>query len=373
MPGLAGMHAHLIVEGDLLPLLANGVTTILNMGEVSAPVLFWRNQIQLGERIGPTVYAGAWTRSGDATGPEGQKVRTPGRARSYIRQKKNQGYDFIKVWSVGANGFSPEVFAAIMEEAANQGYAVMGHARGTFISTRRALELGQVMVAHAEEYFWSHFNATHNTSLIQDAIDFTLNSGAYVTPSLMIDKTISLIQGNVEGGLAQLLAQPGNRFLDPNGEQRWRNQINTSNLSPPGSQPDQYVPTYNFIKSYTKAFSDAGVPLLLGSDMGYVGSIPGFTIHEEMQILSEIGLTPYQILETGTKNASEFITQYIPGASAFGIIEPGRQADLILLDANPLEDIANVKNRVGVMTRGHWFSETKLEQMLEELAQSYGN
>ena len=114
---------------------------------------------------------------------------------------------------------------------------------------------------------------------------------------------------------------------------------------------------------------DCGVKLLLGVDSGFRYLLPGFSIHDELRLRVEAGLTPYQALRMATVNAAEFLKRQ----EEMSIVAVGQRADLLLLQANPLEDVRNVSQRVGVMVGGRWFSETRLRETLEEIARSYGN
>jgi imidazolonepropionase-like amidohydrolase len=109
---------------------------------------------------------------------------------------------------------------------------------------------------------------------------------------------------------------------------------------------------------------EAGAGLLLGSDAPQVFNVPGFSLHHELEILVASGLTPFEALQTGTTNVADFL-----GLNT-GVIEPGRDADLVLLDASPLEDITNTRRVHGVMLRGDWISESDIESMLATIRQT---
>lgn len=117
----------------------------------------------------------------------------------------------------------------------------------------------------------------------------------------------------------------------------------------------------------TRALHEAGGRILLGTDTPNPFVVPGFSIHQELQNLVDCGMTPYEAIKTGTKNAAEFLGQ----KDLFGTVEEGKRADLILVEEDPLEDVANVAKRDGVMLRGQWFPEEKLQNMLDELVASY--
>ena len=107
--------------------------------------------------------------------------------------------------------------------------------------------------------------------------------------------------------------------------------------------------------------------ILLGSDAPQRFSVPGFSIHREMKRMADAGMKPYDILKSGTYN----VGLYLKEKDNFGTIEAGKRADLILLDANPLEDIGNIARRSGVMVRGRWLSAHEIQSRLDKIAASH--
>ncbi len=114
-----------------------------------------------------------------------------------------------------------------------------------------------------------------------------------------------------------------------------------------------------------KALYDGGVRILLGTDSPQIFSVPGFSIYREMKLYTEIGMKPYDVLAAGTKIVGEFLR------GDFGTIELGQRADLLLLEANPLEDVAHVSKRVGVMVNGEFITEDAIQERLKEIAAYY--
>jgi imidazolonepropionase-like amidohydrolase len=112
-------------------------------------------------------------------------------------------------------------------------------------------------------------------------------------------------------------------------------------------------------KGLILALRNAGAGLLLGSDSPQIFNVPGFALHHELQYMVQAGLTPYEALKAGTAGPAEYF-----GSDAFGTITPGKEADLLLLDANPLIDIANSRRIHGVMLRGRWLSREELDVLL---------
>ncbi len=117
-----------------------------------------------------------------------------------------------------------------------------------------------------------------------------------------------------------------------------------------------------------KALTDAGAPVLMGTDSPQLFMVPGYALHRELAIMAEAGLTPYQIYETGTRNVARYAAESLKQDGRFGTIAVGNRADLVLLDANPLESVANLTKRSGVMVRGRWLPAAEIERRQNEMA-----
>ena len=122
---------------------------------------------------------------------------------------------------------------------------------------------------------------------------------------------------------------------------------------------------YDIDRWVLRNLHNEGVLLLLGTDSGTggMGIIPGYSIHDELELLVENDFSPYEALATGTINAG-IVIERMTGESDFGTIEVGKRADLILVRGNPLEDVANIKDLHGVMAAGRWYSWEELAQMI---------
>jgi tetratricopeptide (TPR) repeat protein len=112
------------------------------------------------------------------------------------------------------------------------------------------------------------------------------------------------------------------------------------------------------------------VPMILGTDAMEVGTVPGFSVQQELANLVDAGLTPFEALQTATRNASDWFV-HPEGGGVFGTITLGERADLVLLDADPLTDIQNISKIRGVMVRGRWLPKPELQRMLEALPIAY--
>jgi len=123
------------------------------------------------------------------------------------------------------------------------------------------------------------------------------------------------------------------------------------------------------LMTLTKALHDAGVPLLIGTDMSVEGMVPAH-IHRDLELLVDAGLTPFQALEAGTKNAGISVAKMGRDGS-FGTVVVGQLGNLILLEKNPLENISNTRKRIGVMAHGKWFTQSELDRLVDEYMSTY--
>ncbi len=351
MPGLADLHVHLENDTDLPVYLAHGVTTILDMGAPSI-LLSWRDQLESKKLIGPHLLVSYFI---DGPGGQHNVVATESEARDAIKQASTRGYDYIKVY----NSLTTAQFHAIMEEANAAKIAVIGHGVRA-PGMREILQSGQVMIAHSEEFIYTFFNNTTNRSRIPSAVELMKNTGAYLLPNLSTFEIISLQWGK-PAVVDSLLTLPAARYLHPSLHKSWQSGRYTSRA---GSLNNRLI----FLRELTKAFADAEIPLLLGTDSpGIPGMFPGASIYNDLRNMVQAGLTPYQALSAGTRIAGQFVKQTKPGSPVFGVIRRGARADLILLNENPLLDVAAVKDLQGVMVSGTWHSSAYLQDLLNSL------
>ena len=122
-----------------------------------------------------------------------------------------------------------------------------------------------------------------------------------------------------------------------------------------------------FQRKLLKALQDAGVPLMAGTDASDVGPVAGFGIHDELQEYVNDGLTPFQALQTATVNPAKYFRR----SREFGTIEPGKRADMVLLEQNPLADISNTRKIAGVVVGGRWLDSVRLASMVNEVPAAY--
>lgn len=364
-PGLADMHNHVTSRDDLVLLLANGVTTMLNMGEATNSFAGrTRIAVNRGEVAGPQIFT-ALAIDGDPQYGH-LVIKTPADARAIVGIAKSNGYSFLKVYT----NVSAEAFAALAEEAKVQGIGVVGH-NVAAVGLAKQLAAGQAMVAHVEEFFYGFFpeppagdqQAPPPDARIADAIALVKAHGTFVTSDLFTYRAIAAQFGKPEVVKAYLAA-PEARYLSPGDRIDWARsgyQKKAVDLSRRVAFEGRFV----------KAMADAGVPLITGGDAPSIpGLVPGFALHGEIDAMLSAGLTPWQALSAATRTPGEFVAKTVPGAAKFGVVAPGYRADLLLVAENPLKKPATLRAPLGVMAGGRWYDRTALAAMLGGVAES---
>ena len=227
-------------------------------------------------------------------------------------------------------------------------------------------------IAHLDEFLYTYFNPQHddnNDHIVLDETKIpvvakeTAAAGVYVIPTLSTFATT--VQQATD--LDAFLKNPNLHYLPPWALEPFQPAMNRFKT---GATPEHNLrmqAELTFQRKLVKALSDAGVPLLAGTDAPDVGPMAGFGIHDELAELVHDGLTPFQVLQTATVNPA----RYFRPPSEFGSVAVGKRADLVLLQGNPLADISQTRSIVGVMVRGKWRSKEELSASLEKIAGAY--
>lgn len=367
LPGLADMHVHVGTRDELALLLANGITTALDMGEApNAMVGRTRAAVARGDVPGPRLFVALAVDGSPRYGH--LVVATPEAARWAVRLAKANGYDFIKVY----NNLSPEAFAALVAEGREVGLPVVGHTVES-LGLERQIAGGQVMVAHLEEFIYSFFrlpegadpNAAPADSEIPRAVDYLRRTGTVVTADLATYQTIAAQRGR-QGVVDAWLREPEARYLAPNDRIAWRN---SGYVRREGSLDARAA----FLARFVDALADAGIPLIAGTDAPTIpGLASGFALHRDLAALEAAGLSHYQVLATATRGPGAFIAATHPDAERFGTIAAGQRADLLLVATNPLDDLATLQRPLGVMAGGRWHDSAALQALLNGIVAKYG-
>jgi imidazolonepropionase-like amidohydrolase len=381
MPGLADMHVHFIrpaaagqfqpsassdyaQENQALALLyvANGVTTVRNMWGHPA-VSSFAKEVDAGHILGPHTYSTGPVTDGNPSFWQGARVvETREQAEEAVRSDKQAGYIAVKV----VDRLSKDAYQALVAAAHEQGMPVVGHVP-TAVGLSGAIAARQDSIEHLTG-FWE--------ALQPDDPEAQKKSPRELVQQADLKKLPALVQATKAADVwnCPTLAV-GNHIMRTDAV--WFQELS---LVPPGIverykkaytlNPDdpRFSPEARALNNaIVKALHDGGTHLLLGTDAVKPSVLPGFSLQEELEKFVATGMTPYEAIRAGTSDAAKFLHQ----ENEFGVVATGRRADLLLVEANPLEDVKNVSKRAGVMVNGDWLTEDELQQRLAALKASY--
>ena len=383
IPGLSDMHTHLLSDGaevhdsagpaEIGVMLANGITTARLM--IGTPEqLALRRAVAQGSVVGLQL----WVASPQLTGRASENalvVTTPEEARGAVMKAAEAGYDFVKITLF----ITKPVYDAIIDEAKRRSIRVVGHVEPV-VGLRAATSANQ-QIEHLDSFFeealadsaptresvtqagvfanrnWVSLDHVDNRKL-DSLAGAVARSGVFVGPTQNVFNTAFAIGES----RAQLEDRPDWRFWPPRMRQGYLNAH--TRYWDPARAPERtearrrrYVEVRN---RAVKAIQDSGGKLIAGSDTPEWFHMYGWGLHRELQALVKAGLTPMQALAAATVNPAAFF-----GASReWGTIEAGKRADLVLLTANPLDDIANTMKIDAVAVGGRWLARSELDALI---------
>jgi imidazolonepropionase-like amidohydrolase len=373
IPGLADMHVHTFDPRQLALFVTRGVTTVRILWGDPATIGA-RDAIKRGDRrLAPTIYTAGEIVDGDPPiWPGSIGVKTAAEATAVVERQHAAGYDYVKVYSL----LPADAYDAIVQTAGKLGMPVIGHVPYS-VGLGRALAAKQRSIEHLEGY--ARF-VERDDSPVRDAKDFKARAGSYKyadeakladaiartkaagtfnCPTLVVfDRIAHLDHPDVTRPELAYVSRAQIAMWDPKMDFRFRN-----------STSDDFAIMRGRVEwgqTVVKRLVDAGAPVLAGTDVGNPWLVPGYSLHAELVLLAGAKLTPQQVLATATTNPARFF-----GATDAGAIATNARADLVLLDGDPLADIANTQKIAGVMLRGRWLPETELAAERDNIAAIY--
>jgi imidazolonepropionase-like amidohydrolase len=359
VPGFWDMHVHLSwTTASALPvLIANGVTGVRDMGGRLDEIDAWRTKIAAGLLSGPRILR---------VGPilNGQSFNwlqlVPGNAdatRGAARVLKFVGVDFIKIH----RRLPRESYFALIDEAKRLGLQVVGHIPMT-VTPEEASDAGQATFEHTETLFEGTFTAGLQGAALPDAIRRFLSEGAarlferFVSNRTVVTPTMVAFRTDLENADRAAPTDPLRRYVARSLKEKEAQAAPVS-----AAELSELTATFAALRATVTQLHRSGVTLMTGSDIA-AARVPGFTLHGELALLVDAGLTPMQALQAATATPAAVIGK----TDDFGSVSLGRMADLVLLDADPLQDIHNTQRIAAVVFGGKVLRRADLDALLRE-------
>lgn len=386
LPGLFDMHTHFFYEqgehkntceAELKMMLANGLTSARILAGHPA-YLEARSKVREGKWIGPDLTVASPQLVGSWPWPPEFKnyeiVDTKENAANAVKKFKQQGYDEIKITFM----VKREVYDEIISTAKQEKIKVTGHV-GPLVKLPRALETGQ-QIEHMDEFIDMLLpDTSYNHGQSVSDMNIWRKQAWATVPFLDEDKIPALVKSVKDAGIyvsptnfffistfgegvteEQAKQNPGYSYIPPGiKNERWENWKYYNDNSPPLESRSKYV---QLRKKMAYELWKAGVPLMAGSDSPEFFLVQGFSLHDELEMFAKTGLSPFAALQTATVNPAA----YSGVNDKKGTVEIGNEANLLLLDKNPLDDIRNTRSINTVFKREKIYNKKALSQMLEE-------
>lgn len=360
LPGMAEMHGHVPPATDfgdfpkryaddmLFLYIANGVTTVRGM--LGYPhQLQLKSDIESGKRQGPTLYLAGPSFSGNT-------IESVEQVTERVISQRDEGWDLLKVHP----GLTLEEYEAMASTARQAGMDFAGHVPAE-VGLKRAMEAGQRTIDHLDGYL-AYVDAM-NREITQDELDLLvsmmLEHDVAVVPTQALWKTLI---GAADPD--KLKDYPEIQLVPKAVREGWLNYYD--NPSSYFNQEQAQVQQENRQK-LLHALHEGGAEIIFGTDAPQLFSVPGYSIHHEIQLMSEAGIPMADILRSATVAAGDYFAEQ----DTFGRIAAGHRADFILLKDNPLENPDTLRENQGVMVRGQWLSREAIDRKVEEIRAAY--
>jgi imidazolonepropionase-like amidohydrolase len=395
IPGLWDMHVHFRGGPALIPdneaslsvFLANGITGVREMGgDIAETVFRWRAEIANGTRLGPRILTSGPKVDGPKPAwPGSIPVTDPASARAAVDKVKAMGSDFVKIYAID---FPRDVFAALIDEARKQGLNVGGHLSLMTMTIRDAINGGVRFVEHVEIFvlggcsrsekqlndefarrdskppmglleLQNRYAQTYDEAWARELVAELIQHDVWVTP------TLAVMRQSESVGRVDYEQHPERKYIFPGMWQTWDPKLGRRHPLT-DDQLKRLELVHEKTTTLVKLMQSSGVGLLAGSDSGASNNFtfPGWTLHRELELLVEIGLSPMEALQTATRNPARFLGELLRN----GTVEPGKTANLVLLTANPLEDVRNTRKIDAVVLNGKLLTRTHLDNLLQDVA-----
>jgi imidazolonepropionase-like amidohydrolase len=353
IPGLWDMHVHLTDSTEIaLPaLVANGVTGVRDMGGDLETLDRWREEIASGKRLGPRIYrTGPYVDGPKEGAPFRLTVTNPKEAREAVETLGTLGVDLIKVH----NAVPRDAYFALAEAAQKAGIPFAGHVPKT-VRPAEASDAGQKSIEHVITLFEGTFTKVTGIKAFKEQgarelfARFAKNE-TWVTPTLIAYRS--------SAQWSQTRDDPRRVYIAASLQQQWARFFRVR--SPIVEKIRMGIS--DDLVGLVGMMHEEGVQLLAGTDLALRDIFPGFSLHDELALLVNAGLTPMEALQAATIGPARFLGV----EDSLGTVEEGKFADLVLLEEDPLENIGNTQKIASVVVRGRFLEKSELESLLGE-------
>lgn len=352
IPGLWDMHVHLTdARPSAIPaLVANGVTGVRDMGSLLKELDEWRVRIEGGSLVGPRIFRAGPILNGKEYGPVQLAVTDAAEARAAVRTLAKVGVDLIKIHMT----LTREQFLAIADEAKKAGLPLAGHIP-VGVTPEEASDSGQASFEHTETLFQGTFDPRMPREKMFEAMALLFQrfakNGTFYTPTLIMYKASADWRDFAPHSQSKYVARSANDRMLKTAEQYKKSpEILAGRKGVLGD----FVVLVGMMRQN-------GVKVMTGTDLSDGRIFPGFSVHEELALLVDAGFTPTEAIEAATRVPAEFLR-----LSDAGTIQQGKRADLVLLSADPLQDIRNTTKIDSVVLRGQMLNRARLDALLAD-------
>lgn len=352
MPGLIDMHVHAFDPAAFTIALSHGVTHVRLMNGVKEH-LQWRKELEIGNRIGSTLTVSSPIISGFKNAHIHYSAQTPAQASKAVMKAKQQGYDLIKAYG----NLDAPVLQALLREAKKQKIPVAKHGPHPAPDMEWNTLAGLQSLEHVEDIFQGPLNYQQDQQKLDETIVKLKTLNTPITPTL-----------NIFWQLTEISAQK-QTFIDalPKGYispiialEEKQNQVKRWSKSSV-EMVEHNQKTFAFLQEITRELYRADISLLVGSDSGVLLSPHGLATHKELELMQQAGLPSVAVLRAATINAAKVLGK----ESEWGQVAIGYNADLILSEDNPLENLSTLQSPHAVVKHGQFFSALQLQKLRE--------
>lgn len=372
IPGLFDMHVHL--DPEFIPLfLMNGITSIRELGSTKESIFDLKKQIASGEVVGPRLFVCGPVLEGDPPVWEGFRIiKSEQEGRKAVSELKEKGADFIKVYHT----LTPKIYKAILDECNKQNMTAVGHIPDA-VTVIDALKSGHKSIEHMydiriytnttktkpaigkELEGWDIFTGTETNQEKLDELNKLLTKkNAYICPTLIQSEMAAQLGDYTKLKNSKEAQYMSKTYIDVD----W-NPSNSGSLANIKDHPQLFYENYKILNEGTKKLIPSLAKhstLLAGSDTPNAFVIPGFSLLQELELLVESGLKPYEALEAATYSGAKFLNVL----DELGTIQDGKVANMVLLRSNPLDNISAIRTIEGIFLNGKYMPKEELEVSL---------